>query len=113
MDGAGIPSEFLGIIAVFVVLGIVGFVIRLSLASNMARKSGLDPTDAALTTAFSDDGLAATYVAASMRNNSGQQATPPTRSVDERLRELAGLRDAALITPEEYDVRRTKILDEV
>ena len=72
-------------------------------------------TDATTMTLLTDDGLEATYLASHLR---GQAAPPPVApslasSVADRLRQLTELRDRGLITPEEYDARRTAIIDSV
>jgi len=38
---------------------------------------------------------------------------PVPRTAEARLRELQELRDEGLLTPEEYDARRTAVLDSV
>jgi hypothetical protein len=110
---AGIPSGF-GVLFVLVALVGVGLTIwRVSLARQMASESGMDPDRAPAMTLLSDDGLDATYLASSLRGGQAHQApeAPEPRSVSARLQELLELRDAGLITYEEYESRRKDILD--
>lgn len=43
----------------------------------------------------------------------GQTGRPEVRSAPDRLAELTDLRDRGLITPDEYQARRTQILDSI
>lgn len=111
---AGVPPVFVALMVLVVAAGIATTLWRLSLARKMAVESGLDPDRATAMTMLSDDGLEATYLASSLR----QQATPASpsaavegRSVEERLRELQSLRDQGLVTYDEYDARRRAIID--
>jgi hypothetical protein len=45
------------------------------------------------------------------REDSGEAKADPEASAEERLQKLENLREKGLITDEEYDERRTKILD--
>ncbi len=113
--GAGIPSGF-GVLFVLVALVGIGLTIwRVSLARQMATESGMDPDRATAVTLLSDDGLDATYLASSLRGGQAREAraaeAPEPRSVQARLQELLELRDAGLVTYEEYESRRKSILD--
>lgn len=81
----------------------------------MATESGMDPGRASMMTLISDDGLDATYLASSLRGTQSRDrpAERSGRSTQERLRELQQLRDEGLITTEEYQRRRTDIVDSI
>ena len=115
LAGAGIPSGFVALMVIGVLVGIGVTVWWLSLARQMATESGMDPGRASMMTLISDDGLDATYLASSLRGTqpTDRPAERPGRSAQERLRELQQLRDEGLITPEEYQRRRTDIVDSI
>lgn len=104
------------------VIGGISIAWRVSAARGIARRAGMDPDDAVTTTLLSHDGLAATYIAANLRQ---QQPEPPYRpmghleppsgrqTVESRLTQLKGLHDEGLITDDEYDRRRTEIVNSV
>ena len=113
-----------GLIVLFMVIALVGggvtWAWRISTARRIARDAGLDPDLAATTTILSDDGLAATYLAANLRSQRDpmdeppvQHVEPPIRSAEDRLAELTGLHERGIITDDEYARRRTAILDSV
>jgi putative oligomerization/nucleic acid binding protein len=117
-DGAG------GTIAALVVLGLViGGALtwyKVGMARRMATRSGMDEDEATAMTLLTEHGLEATYLASNLRPPATPPATPPAepeppaapaRTAEERLQELARLRDEGLITPQEYDARRSAILD--
>jgi hypothetical protein len=110
----GLPAGFVAFGVIAVLFGVGGTLWRVSLARRMAEESGMDPDRATTMTLLSDDGLDATYLASSLRD---RPADPPRtaaeRSVDDRLRELQHLRDEGLVTAEEYETRRTAILDSI
>ena len=108
MDGPGIPP---GVIAIFVIFGLIavgGLIFRISLASRMAQRANLDPGEAALTTALSQDGLAATYVAANLADRAQRGAAVAT--TEQRLRELENLHGQGLVNDAEYAEQRQRIL---
>lgn len=109
----GIPG-FFGFFFVLVLLaGIAGTVWRVSTARRMARDSGMNVGDATAMTLLDEDGLSATYLASNFRGAPSRTADPAPASAAERLRELAGLRDQGLITQDEHDERRARIIDGV
>ena len=124
-DDPSSGSGFEGIFVAFLVIGLLvaGATIawRVSTAQKLARQSGLDPDVATQMALFSDDGLDATYLAASLRQPPATAPATPapdpepvrTRSVAERLSELAALRDEGVITADEHDRRRAAIIDQV
>ena len=111
--GPGIPAGF-GVLFVLVLLGGGAITLwKISTARQMAQESGLDPDRATAMALLSDDGLDATYLAASLRSSPApaDDGPVPTRTAGDRLRELESLRDEGLVTPAEYDARRQAILD--
>lgn len=127
----GVPGGF-GAFFVFALLfGLVTFVWRISLARRVAERSGLDPDEATELAILGEHGLEAGYLAGHLRDRSvdarstdirtsgvgmsgavtPEARAPEVRTAEMRLRELQALRDAELVTREEYDARRTAILD--
>lgn len=110
----GPPGWFVAAFVLMVVAGIGLTLWRVTLARQVAEQSGLDPDQATAMTLLSDDGLDATYLAASLRRPTTPTPQGPAsggRSAADRLRELQQLRDEGLLGVEEYDVRRRAILD--
>lgn len=111
----GPPAGFVAFAVIAVLLGIGTTVYKVSTARRMASDSGMNPDDATAMTLLSDDGFEATYLAANLRGQVTPSASPAPvaapASVAERLRQLQELRDQGLVTPEEYDARRARILD--
>jgi hypothetical protein len=128
---SGGGSGFVGAVALIFVLGLIGSIVvivwRVRTAQTLARRSGLDESIATQMALFTDNGLDATYLAASLRQPPAAPAAPATpvsspappqvapeaRAVAERLAELTRLRDQGVITPEEHDRRRAAIIDQV
>ncbi len=114
---------FLFVIGLLVALGIT--VWKVSTAQRLARQSGMDPGLATQMTLLTDDGLDATYLAASLRpapmtpSASGlREESSPTQervvlTAAERLTELKSLLEQGLVTQTEYDERRKAIIDTV
>lgn len=75
----------------------------------------MSESDATAMTLLSDEGFESTYLAASLRRQMTPTPTPQpgTRSTAERLRELQGLLEQGLITPDEYAARRQALIDGV
>lgn len=113
--GTGIPSGFIALMVLVLLVGIGLSIYRISVARGMAVKSGMDPDDATRVALLDEDGLSATYLAAQLRGERQAPATPPApaRSTADRLRELEDLRTQGLVTDGEYAERRTAILGEV
>jgi hypothetical protein len=106
-----------GFVALFVLVVVAGLgltVYKVSMARDMARKSGMDPDQATAMTLLTDDGLAATYLASNLRPSAASEVVAPPvdagRSVSQRLAELESLREHELVTQAEYDERRAAIL---
>ena len=72
--GSGIPGWFVAWGVFVVVVGVGVTIWRVSTAQKLAKRSGMDPGLATQMTLLSDDGLDATYLAASLRG----QVTHPT-----------------------------------
>lgn len=114
--GGGFLGVVVLVLAVGTVVAVVSIIWRVNTAQRLARQSGLDPELATQMALFSDDGLDATYLAASLRQPPvDPPVDPPVRtpSVAERLAELAELRDEGVITAEEHDRRRAAIIDQL
>jgi hypothetical protein len=117
--GAGGMIVLLMVLGVVAAVGLVAW--RVTTAQRLAREAGLDPRTATQMALLSDDGLDATYLAASLRRPTPSHAVdasagttpPPIRSVAERLTELGSLRDQGVISQEEHDERRRGIIGEV
>ena len=117
-DNAGFVGGFVVFAVLLVLVGIAATWWRVSTARRLATQSGMDPNLATQMTLLDDDGLSATYLAASLRQPSPTEAAapapveaPPTAA--SRLGELKSLMDAGLITQAEYDERRQAIIDAV
>ena len=110
---SGVPGAFGAIFVLMLLVSVAMFVWRISLARRVARDTGMDPDRATELTILGDNGLEAGFLAGHLRQRPAghRPAAPAVRSAEVRLRELAGLRDQGLVTPEEYDARRPAIVD--
>jgi membrane protease subunit (stomatin/prohibitin family) len=115
--GSGIPGWFVAWGVFVVVVGVVVTIWRVSTAQKLAKRSGMDPGLATQMTLLSDDGLDATYLASSLRQQTAATPAPATApaptTTSARLAELKSLLDAGLVTQAEYDERRKAIIDSV
>jgi len=121
--GGSIPGVFVIFFILAIVGGIVSFSWRVSTARRIAREAGLNPDDAATAAVLSGrDGLAATYLAASLRPQPQEPDEPPIghldppssrRTTESRLEELKHLHEQGLITEGDFDRRRAEILNGV
>jgi hypothetical protein len=113
-SGDGIPSGFVALLLVGALAGVGVTIYRVTMARDLATKSGMDPGQATAMTLLEDDGLEATYLASNLRPQTQPQAqsqpATPQRSVSERLAELEALLEEGRVTKAEYDERRTAIL---
>ena len=112
-QGPGIPGWFIAIFVVIVLVGIGSFIWRLSLARKIAEDAGLDPSTATAVTMLSKDGIDAAYLASTLAARSRPETSPPAqrpKSAEQRLQELQALKDKGLVTQDEYDAQRQKIL---
>lgn len=111
----GIPGAFGAFFVLALLVGVGTFLWRVSLARRVAAERGLNPNRATELTILGEHGLEAAYLAAHLRDRvdeEGEEAVAEVvRTVEVRLRELQGLKESGLVTQEEYDARRTAILD--
>ena len=122
-SGPGIPGVFIFFFIVVLAVGIGVTIWRVTTAQRLAKQSGLDPRLATKMTLLSDDGLDATYLAASLRKppvtsdppgaEPAPEAQEPAASAADRLTQLKSLLDQDLLTRAEYDERRKAIIDSV
>jgi len=110
--GTGIPAAFVVVFVLVLAVGIGGTIWRVSTARRLATDAGLDPDVATGVALLDENGLSATYIASSLRPGSTPQPAG-AGSADQRLTELASLRDRGLITQAEYDEKRRSIIDSV
>lgn len=112
--GGGAPAT--GVIVLVTVVAILvvvaGVVWRTTTARRMARAGGLSEADATAMSLLTENGLEATYLAASLRPTPAAPAASGRPSA-ERLQELTGLLGRGLITQDEHDARRRAILDAI
>jgi hypothetical protein len=113
-DG-GIPGWFVAVFILVVLVGLAGTIWRISVARKMAEDAGLDPNRATAVTMLSRDGVDATYLASTLASHARAQAAHPAqpKTAEERLQELQALRDKGLVTSEEYEAQRQKILGSI
>lgn len=110
----GAPDGFAAIFVLAVVVGIGTTVWKVSTARRMARESGMSEGDATAMALLTDDGFEATYMASNVRGRTGERPAASTTSdvpAAERLAELQGLLDQGLVTRDEYDAARRRIID--
>jgi hypothetical protein len=115
--GSGIPGGFVFLFVLVALIGVATTIWKVTTARRLATGAGLDPGVATGMTLLSDDGLGATYLAASLRGSqTHEQAPTPTpapTSVSDRLSELKRLLDSGAITQAEHDERRAAIINSV
>jgi hypothetical protein len=115
-QGFPIPGWFVAVFVLIVVMGVGTSIWRISVARKIAEDAGLDPNTATAVTLLSKDGVDAAYLASTLASHARQQppqATPPPKSAEERLHELQALRDKGLVTPDEYETQRQKIVGSI
>ncbi|KQW53486.1 hypothetical protein ASC77_04175 [Nocardioides sp. Root1257] len=118
-SGDGVPGAFVFFFVLVVMLGVAGTIWRVTTAQRMARDAGMSESDATAMALLSDDGLEATYLASNLRTPAAEPdaalapPVPATGTAAARLQELRHLREQELITAEEYEARRTAIIDSV
>jgi hypothetical protein len=113
--GSGGSGGFAFLFILAAVIGIAVVIWKVSTARQLAAGSGMDPGLATQMTLLTDDGLEATYLAASLRGQSpASEPTPAEKATTaKRLAELKGLLDEGLISQAEYDAQRRAIIDAV
>jgi putative oligomerization/nucleic acid binding protein len=114
-SGSGIPSGFIVLFVLAALIGVGVTIWKVTTAQTLAKRSGMDPGLATQMTLLTDDGLDATYLAASLRQPPRAPAgpSPESASAAMRLTELKSLLDQGLISSAEYDERRKQIIDNV
>ncbi|GAA1476013.1 hypothetical protein GCM10009623_04590 [Nocardioides aestuarii] len=105
------PDGFAALFVLALVAGIATTVWKVSTARRMARDAGMDEDDATAMTLLTDDGFEAAYTASSIRAGLREPATPPPPTAEARLTELRGLLDQGLVTQDEYDAARRRIIE--
>src|SRR3954469_16636053 len=115
---AGFGGTFAFLVVLALVAGIAITVWKVTTAQKLARQSGMDPGLATQMTLLTDDGLDATYLASSLRQQTpppapASPASTPPPAAAARLAELKGLLDQGLVTQAEYDERRRAIIESV
>ena len=126
MESPGVPGEFFGLVVLFGLIGLGITVVKVVMARDMAKRSGLDADEATAATLLSENGFEAAYLASNLRRPTKGASTgdgghvvadltdrAPARSVEDRLRELQQLRDTGVVTEAEYADRRKAILAEI
>jgi Short C-terminal domain len=114
--GPGIPGWFIAVFIVFVMAAIGMTIWRVSVARRMAEDAGLDPKRATAVAMLSNDGIDATYLASTLASHSRAQPPHPAqvaKTAEQRLQELQALRDKGLVTDDEYETQRQKILGSI
>jgi hypothetical protein len=115
----GVGVMFGGLFVLILLIGVGMTVWRISTARQLATQAGLDANQATAVALLDDEGLAATYVASSLRPKPATPTGPassesaPVRSAADRLAELQRLKDQGLVTAEEYQAQRKAIVDSV
>ena len=112
MSDPGIPGAFVAFMVIAVLIGLGVTVFKVTMARDMARRAGMDPDEATAATLLTQNGLDATYLAASLRPQH-HQPVPAPRTAQSRLQELKALLDQGLVSQAEYDERRAAILAEI
>jgi hypothetical protein len=114
-DVSGGSGGFAFLFILAAVIGIAVVIWKVSTARQLAAGSGMDPGLATQMTLLTDDGLEATYLAASLRGQSpASEPTPAEKATTaKRLAELKGLLDEGQISQAEYDAQRRAIIDAV
>jgi hypothetical protein len=97
----------------FVILAIGTVIVKVAIARSSARRAGMDPNEATAVTLLGDNGLEATYLAASLRDQPPAASAPDGPTPADRLRDLEDLRRQGLITEAEYAAKRAEILDQL
>jgi hypothetical protein len=106
-DATGASSAFVLLLVVGGLVGIGLLAWRVGFTRQLARRSGMNVDEATAMTLLSDEGFEATYLAANLRQAA---PAPPAHSTADRLQELQRLRDAGLVTDDEYAARRSAII---
>ena len=114
----GIPPAF-GVFFLLAIVASIAFTVwKVSTARRMARESGMSEGDATAMALLTDDGFEATYMASNVRGRTADRPAPslqtpsaPQAPAADRLAELRRLLDQGLVTQDEYDAARRRIID--
>lgn len=104
-DFGSIPTAFLWFFGAVITLMICIVVLAAVTAvrnRRVLRQAGIEPGTLG-------SQLAVRY----LRGQAAPTGQPAVRAAPDRLAELTDLRDRGLITPDEYQARRTRILDDI
>ncbi|HEX3336129.1 MAG TPA: SHOCT domain-containing protein [Jatrophihabitans sp.] len=115
-QGFGIPGWFIALFILGALLSVGTWIWRISVARKIAEDAGLDPNTATAVTMLSKDGVDAAYLASTLSSRPRPQSPPPgqrPKSAEERLQELQVLKEKGLVTQDEYEVQRQKILGSI
>jgi hypothetical protein len=122
-SGGGIPGWFITLAILVPVIGILGSVWRYSVVKKLGRDAGLSDGQSTAMALLGQDGVDTAILASTINRQHAQPpaatvptttpAASPTRSTEERLRELQGLKDRGVITASEYDTRRSAIIGSI
>lgn len=110
---SGIPGSFVGLFLIGVMVAIGTTVWRVSVARSSARRAGMDPDEATAVTLLGENGLEATYVAASLRDQAPAGSAPGALTPADRLRDLEELRRQGLVSDAEYAAKRAEMLEDL
>lgn len=114
--GVGIPGWFIAVFILGALLSVGTWIWRISVTRKMAEDAGLDPNTATAVTMLSNDGVDAAYLASTLASQSRPQPPHPTqrpKTAEERLQELDALKGKGLISENEYEAQRQKILGSI
>jgi hypothetical protein len=114
-SGPGIPGWFIALFVIVALLGVGVTIWRVSVARQIAKNAGIDPNTATAVTLLSDDGVGAAYVASTLASRPSRPSSPsePRKTAEQRLGELQNLRERGLVSDEEYQAQRAKILGSI
>jgi hypothetical protein len=110
--GPGFPSWFVALFVLVLIVGIGTTIWRVWFVRDMATRAGMNPNQATAVSMLGQDGVTATYLAASMRGTR-PGPDPDPRSATTRLEELEQLKARGLVTMTEYEERRRIILESI
>ena len=111
-SGSGIPGTFVGVMVAVLLAGLIVTVYGVTWVRRTAREAGLDPDAATAVALLNNNAVSATYLASSVAK--GRPPTPDaTVSASARLGTLQGLLDEGSISQQEYQERRTAIIDSI
>jgi hypothetical protein len=123
-----IPGWFVGVIVLMIVVSVGTWLYRISVARSIAENAGLDPDQAARVAMISKDGVEAAYVASALAQRSAPRPVSPppvapapvvpapvapAKTAEQRLLELQNLKDRGLISDEEFQAQRQRIVGSI